>query len=291
MEIKLQKRHIAGIIAGFFIIIFDFLLFFGKDSRFFQPIIALGIIAGGLQFFIDFLNENKRQKEIEAKFLEFVRALVETVRSGIPIPKAIIHISKADYGALTKYVRKLAYQIEWGVPLREALTIFSKDTKNPIIIRSISIVIEAERSGGNIDEVLQAVTKSVLQIKQIKEERRANTYTQMVQGYFIYFIFIIIMLVMQAYLLPQLSEISGVVSGSFGSDFEGYTSQALSNDAAKKTTLLDFSTIFLSLVLIQGFFAGIMIGRFAEGELKMGLKHSAILMILGYLIITTVSGA
>src|SRR3989344_1564538 len=166
MEIKIEKRHIAGIIVGVIFLIMDFLLFF--DNRFFRPILALGIVAAGIQFFLDFLNENKRQKEIEAKFLEFVRALVETVRSGIPIPKAIIHISKAEYGALNKYVRKLAYQIEWGVPLREALFIFSKDTKNSIIIRSISIVIEAERSGGNIDEVLQAVTKSVLQIKQIK---------------------------------------------------------------------------------------------------------------------------
>ncbi len=290
MEIKIKQRHVIGMAAGLVILILDFLLFYSDNSRFFKPVIAIAIIAAGIQFFLDFLNENKRQKEIEAKFLEFVRALVETVRSGIPIPKAIIHISKADYGSLSRYVRKLAYQMEWGVPLREALSIFSKDTKNPIIIRSISIVIEAERSGGNIDEVLQAVTKSVLQIKQIKEERRANTYTQMVQGYFIYFIFIIIMLVMQTYLLPQLSEISSVVGGGFGGDFEGY-SQSLTNDTTAAAGLLDFRAIFLGLVLIQGFFAGVMIGKFAEGELKMGLKHSAILMILGYLIITTVSGA
>lgn len=289
MEIKIKQRHIIGIAAGLIIIILDFLLFYSNNSRFFRPVIAIAIIAAGIQFFLDFLNENKRQKEIEAKFLEFVRALVETVRSGIPIPKAIIHISKADYGSLSRYVRKLAYQMEWGVPLREALSIFSKDTKNPIIIRSISIVIEAERSGGNIDEVLQAVTKSVLQIKQIKEERRANTYTQMVQGYFIYFIFIIIMLVMQSYLLPQLSEISSVVGGGFGGDFEGY-SQSLTNNTTSTGGLLDFKAIFLGLVLIQGFFAGVMIGKFAEGELKMGLKHSAILMTIGYLIITTVSG-
>ena len=75
-----------------------------------------------------------------------------------------------------------------GIPLREALKIFAKDTKNRIIIRSISIVIEAEKSGGNIDQVLQAVTNSVLQIKKIKEERKSNTYSQMIQGYFIFFI-------------------------------------------------------------------------------------------------------
>ncbi|MBI2110164.1 hypothetical protein HYT51_00065, partial [Candidatus Woesearchaeota archaeon] len=44
------------------------------------------------------------------------------------------------------------------------------------------------------------------------------------------------------------------------------------------------------LVVIQGFFAGIMIGKFAEGELKMGLKHSLILIVVGYIIISTFTG-
>ena len=42
--------------------------------------------------------------------------------------------------------------------------------------------------------------------------------------------------------------------------------------------------------MIQGFFAGIMIGKFAEGELRRGIKHSLIVMIISYLIITTLRG-
>ncbi len=285
MEFK--SKHVAGIIVGLLVIIADIIFLLGKTSRFFKPIFAIGLFIVILPFWLDIIMENKRQKEIEAKFLEFVRSLVETVKSGIPIPKSIIHVSKADFGSLSPYVRKLAHQIEWGISIRDALTTFAKDTNNKIISRSISIVIEAERSGGNIDEVLQAVTDSILQVKKMKEERRSNTYTQMIQGYFVFFVFIFIMIILQIYLLPQLADVSVSVSTGITAGFEGYFE---GNAPVSTAQTVNFKTIFLGLVLIQGFFAGLMIGKFSEGELKQGLKHSLILMIISYLLITTVVG-
>ena len=279
-----------GIILGLIVILSDFLFFFGKD-KVFQIVMAFGLIIGGLQFWIDFLKENSRQKEIEVKFLEFVRSLVETVKSGIPIPKAVMQVSKsAEYGALTPHIKKLSNHLEWGMPLREALRIFAKNTDNKVILRSVSIVMEAERSGGNIDEVLRAVSNSVAQIKKIKDERRSDTYTQLFQGYFIFFIFIAIMLVVQIYLLPQLGDITLTVSSNYGSLTSGNI-DAMTTQNASSVNILDFNNIFLALVLIQGFFAGIMIGKFAEGEAKMGLKHSVVLMIVSYLVITAFRGA
>ncbi|MEK6974062.1 MAG: type II secretion system F family protein [Nanoarchaeota archaeon] len=283
MEIK--TRHYMGIVAGAFVIIVDFLLFFTSHSRLFQPLIAAGIVIAASQFWLDFLNENNRQKEIEVKFLEFVRALVETVKSGIPIPKSILQVSRADYGALTPYVKKLAYHIEWGMPLRDALKVFASSTENKVILRSVAIVIEAEHSGGNIDEVLRAVSNSVAQIKKIKDERRADTYSQMVQGYFVFFIFIAIMLIMQIYLLPQLGDIALTVSSGMGGLFSGNI-DTITGTQLESKPILNFNNLFLGLVLIQGFFAGLMIGKFAEGNAKMGLKHSAVLVIVSYFVIT-----
>lgn len=280
----IKTKHYIALGLGFLVIFVDFLLLF-KKSRFFHLGLAAGIIIAFSQFWLDFLKENRRQKEVELKFLEFVRALVETVKSGIPIPKAILHVSKAEYGALSPHVKKLANHIEWGIPLRQSLKIFANDTENKIILRSISIVIEAEKSGGNIDEVLNAVSTSILQIKRIKEERISNAYSQMVQGYFIFFIFIIIMLIIEIYLLPQLADITVTLSSGIGGGFGSFI-----EDPVNRPSILDFKSIFLGLVLIQGFFTGIVIGKFAEGEAKTGLKHSAILMIVSYIIITTISG-
>jgi len=272
-----------SMILGGVIGIVDYLLFFG--TRWFKAGFVIALLVFFSSYLTAFFRENKRQKEVETKFLEFSRTLVEKVKTGIPIPKAIIQVSETDFGALSKHVKKLAYQIEWGIPLREALNTFANDTGNAVIKRSVSIVVEAEQSGGNITDVLQAVTDSILQIKKIKDERRSNAYSQTMQGYFVFFIFIGIMLMLQIYLVPQLGDITSSVLSGLGEGYEG-----LSKVETAKSSALDINSIFTWLVLIQGFFAGLMIGKFAEGDLKMGLKHSLILMVVGYVIISTVSG-
>ncbi len=280
---KFELRHILGILGGLFVLVLDFLLFFRPLTRWFNPILVMGVVIGALPYIIDFLTENRRQKEVEEKFLEFVRNVVGTVEAGVPIPKAIIQVSTEDYGALSQHVRKLARQIEWGIPTQQALTIFGIDTRNKVIKRSVSIVIEAEKSGGNIEDVLEAVTNSVVEIKKIKEERRASVYSQVVQGYIVFFVFIIIMLVLEVKLLPPLTNLTNV---SFGAGGGGISDVG----GPSGGTIGDLSSVFTSMVLIQGFFVGIMIGKFSEGDLKFGVKHSLILMITGYLILSFIRG-
>jgi len=285
MEIKIQTRHILFIILGAMIIIANFYFFFEKDSRWFKPLIIVGLIIIGSQFLIDFLRENKRQKELELKFLEFVRALVQTVKSGISVPKGILQVANEDYGALSPYIKKLAYQIEWGFPLHDALNTFSKDTNNSVIKKSVSIVTEAEKSGGNMGDVLQAVTDSVFSIKKIKEERRSSVYSQMVQGYIIFFVFIGIMLVLQIYLIPKIAVLGGGATVGLGTSVGGFI-----EGGAKPVSIAELDKTFVWLIVIQGLFTGLMIGKFTEGEFKMGVKHSFMLMVVGYLIISTVRG-
>ena len=272
------------IILGVITIVLDFFIFFPTDSRFFKPLLVLAFVIGGLQFFLDFLRENKRQKEVETKFLEFSRALVQTVKSGISVPRAILEISKENYGDLDPHVKKLANQIEWGFPLHQALLQFSKDTKNSVIKKSVSIVIEAEKSGGNMGDVLQAVTDSVFSIKKIKEERRSKAYTQVVQGYIIFLVFIIILLVLQVYLIPKISVISQDISS-------GLSGMPFGSGGASQMSIEYLNQVSMWMAIIQGLFAGLLIGKFSEGEIKMGIKHSIILIVLSYVIVSTFTAA
>lgn len=278
MKIRLKKEYLIGVTIAALVIVFDILQFW--RMRWFFTLIVLAINISWSQFWMDFFKEQKRQKEIEEKFLELVRALVGTVKSGIPIPLALRQTADKDYGALTKYTKKLAYQLEWGMPVHDALLTFSKDTGNMVIKRSVSIVLEAEKSGGDIENVLESVTDSVIHVKKMKAERRAETYSQMVQGYLVFFIFIGIMLLLQLKLFPLLQGMSGTMTSGLGNMdvLGGVFSQG-------ETANMDM--IFFSLLMIQGFFAGIMIGKFSEGTLKQGLIHSLILMTLAALIITT----
>ncbi len=283
--IKFRPIHLIGIFISVFLIALDFYLFFsfkdpiGPTARWFYPMLILSLNIAWAHIWVDFLKEMKRQKRIEVKFVDFARDIESSVKSGISIPSTIIQAAKKDYSELNPYIRKLANQIQLGIPIHQALTTFAEDTNNAMIKRSIAIVIEAEASGGDIQDVLKAVTDSMESIKKLKEERKSATYGQIVQGYIVYFVFIGIMLILQLKLFPQLSNVGGAdmsfIGGSMGSG---------------SGNIGDLDTVFFMLILIQGFFAGIMIGKFSEGTIKQGLIHSLILCTLGALIITTAKG-
>ena len=44
--------------------------------------------------------------------------------------------------------------------------------------------------------------------------------------------------------------------------------------------------MFLMLAVIQGFFAGLVIGKLSEGDMMPGLKHSFILMTVAFFVIS-----
>ena len=105
MRLKFQNKYWIGISAALLIVIFDFLLFFDfwaaepnnpVPARLFYPLIVIALTVSWIQFWIDFYHEQNRQKEIEQKFLEFVRNLVGTVKSGIPIPRAGLTLLNAS---------------------------------------------------------------------------------------------------------------------------------------------------------------------------------------------------
>jgi len=267
MEIK--KHHQIGIVLGLLVL---GMAFFFKGTPFFSLIFGLGIIIGVSPFVFSTALEAKVATEKEQMFLEFARNLVESVKMGSSISKSIVILKGKSYGVLSKHVEKLANQISLGIPLNSAMQIFAKDIGNKKISRAITLIRQAERAGGNIGEILEAVAEAVAMTDKLKKERKAAISTLMVQGYIIFYVFIIIILVMQFQILPLVSGIAGLstIEGDV-SDVQGIAPEEIANS-------------FLYLLLVQGFFSGLIIGKLAEGSVKYGIKHSFILMLSAFLI-------
>ena len=103
-------------------------------------------------------------------------------------------------------------------------------------------------------------------------------YSLVVEGYIIFFIFLIIMLAVQIKFIPtMLSTISE--AGTGGTSISGF-------GGAGSVSTEVFGSLFLGLILIQGFFCGLVIGKLSEGNVKAGIKHSVIITALAYLITT-----
>lgn len=268
MEIK--RGHWIGIVCSLVIIILSLFL---MNTSFFFLVLGIGIIVGVAPFVLSTIVETKAGVEKEAMFLEFSRNLVESVKTGTPISKSIVNMRNKPYGVLSENIKKLANQISLGIPLNTALQIFSKDVNNTNITRALTLIGQAERAGGDIGEILEAVAGSVGMADKLRKERKAAISTLVTQGYIIFFVFIIIILVMQFKILPMVAGISGSegVLGELGGG---------TVDAG------EISSSFLYLLLIQGFFSGLTIGKLAEGNAKSGVKYSFTLMISAFLVST-----
>lgn len=268
MEIKLRDIIFGSFgaipaIVGFFLLnenkikspMFSFLLIISLFLILFPGILRIMV-------------ESKKQKSVESKFLEFTRDLVENVKSGTPISKGIINLRNRDYGTLSNHVKKLANQITLGIPLEEALQVFAKDTKSKVIARSVSLISEAEKAGGRIDVIIEAVSTSVNQTENLKKERRSSIFNLTVQGYIIFIIFVVIMIVLQFQILPMISGFSTTDS----------------QVQLQQTGAKEFSNPLILLLIIQALFSGLVIGKISEGSIKEGLKHSFILIFISLLI-------
>lgn len=279
------KIQTIGIVTGIILAIFSF-IFFGQ-SKLIWFLIGLAAIIVIMPFLISTIAETGREKEKEEMFLEFARDLVEGVKAGNPISRSIVHVSEKDYGSLTPHIKKLANQVSLAIPVRQALRTFASDINNKVVSRSVELIIEAETSGGEIGTVISSVVKSVTEIEDLKKERQTRVYSMVVQGYIIFFIFVAIMLFVEIKFMPMITGALGGTSltmtgiegvGGVGGIRAGIGGSTIGQALIERS--------FFILMLVQALFAGLVIGKLSEGSIRYGIKHSAILLIVTYLIVT-----
>lgn len=278
INFEFKKVHIIGLIVALLIIVLS--LIFLRDNDIFYLLVGISFVIGGFPFFVSLIMETNLTREKDEMFLEFSRNLVESVKAGTPISKSIVNIKGKNYGGLTPYINKLANQISLGIPIKTAFETFARDARSSTISRAVNIISESEKAGGEIGEILDSVVKSVTQIEKLKKERASSTSALVVQGYIIFFIFIVIMLVMQFNILPIASGLGTGIESTptgMGADFSAL-------GVGAKATAEELSRPFIWLLVVQGFFAGLVIGKLAEGKIRAGLKHSFVLLVLALLI-------
>jgi flagellar protein FlaJ len=276
MGIELKDKDLIGAGIAAILVAISYFVF---DKENFPIFAGIGLLIAILPIIIRINRDNAIEQEKEEMFLEFARNLVESVKTGTPISKSILNMAEKNFGHLSIHIKKLANQISLGIPLNKALKFFADDVNNKSISRALTLIGQAERAGGDIGEILESVAGAVNMSDKLKKERKAAISTLAVQGYIIFLVFIVIILIMQFQIIPMVSGM-GDLGGSLG--FGGGGIGAGNVEVQQEQV----SNSFLYLILVQGFFTGLTIGKLAEGNIKAGVKHSFALTVLSFMIST-----
>jgi flagellar protein FlaJ len=279
MELKKYSVEMASILAGLSIIVSNYLVFpyyLPKDVfSFLQPMLnVVGSLIAVVPPVLVFYNRYTRNKEVERQFTVFIADFTGAIESGMTLPMALKYCGGKDYGVLTPQIRSINSQVEWGVPFKETLQLFSEKTQSLPVKRALTTIIETYKVGGMTAATLKAVGQSLMEINKIKAERSVSVQSQILTSYLIYFIFIFILVILQSFFIPALTpkgDIPGMVSMS------GALPEMFPPD------------LFVNFIIVQGFFAGLATGKMAEGSLAAGMKHSIVLIVIGYSIFSLAS--
>ena len=279
------SRFIIYISIAFFVVFFIFLAILSTEPlAVIKPLklgnIILGtnidylilavIISTGIYGIYSFLHERKVRK-IDNRFPDFVRDLAEYRRAGMTFPKAIIHASKGNYGLLTPEIQNIARQISWGNSVENALESFAKRINTKLINRTVYLIIEASRSGGNVADVLDAASKDARELKFTDSERRAGMLSYVAVVYVSMLVFLIVIVILCKSLIPAMlgqghGGLSNLMGGSGG------------------ITQYDITLAFFITTIIQGAGMGIVTGVFEDGKINAGYKHIFIMVFITWAI-------
>ena len=219
----------------------------------------------------------RRISQIDTIFPDFVRDIAESRRAGMTFTKSILFASKGNYGILTPEIQKISQQVSWGSSVSDALLAFSERVQTKAIRRTISLIIEASKSGGNVADVLDVAAKDAREIKTLEAERKTNMASYVVVVYVGMFVFLAILLILCTSFIPAMvSEGGEGMQGIMGS--------------GNTASLDEIITTFFYACIVQGFGSGVVAGVFEDGTYTASVKHIFIMVFISWITFKVVLG-
>lgn len=263
-EIDKKLKQASIIVSGLSAIaLFSFasMNFWGKPplDEFFLFAVLVAITPLAILDYVDY----EWRKAVDEHLPDLFRSIVQAQETGMTLPQALEEASKRNYGPLTAEMRKMTAQISWGMPFEEALLAFGKRVNTVLVQRTVPLIIEAGRSGGHVEKVFDPMGKFIQTTLLLEKERRTQTrpYVAIIYVAFFVFLFTIILL--------------------FKSFFVSVEGLPMLGTAVMTPEAMEH--IFFDMMMGQSFFGGLVAGKMGEGTISAGLKHSILLLVLGYI--------
>lgn len=234
-------------------------------------LIALAFLVATGPFALITWRRLSRLRALDARLPDFLTDLAGLHKAGLTLQESLITASRGDYGVLTPLVRRAADQARWNIPVLTALSNLKRDLGTPMSERTLTVVLEAARTGGNVPEVLGIAADNARAFVNLRDTRARTMGMYTIITYVASVIFIGVCLAMESVFVPRMIQAFSVAGSGGGL---GLSSLPTSGG---------FRMMFYTAALVQAIGNGFVAGVIGEGRALAGLKHAWTMVLLCFL--------
>lgn len=222
-------------------------------------------------------KKHREVKLIERRLPDFLRDVAEAGRFGMTLAEAIVVSSGGRYGKLTPEIKKMAAQITWGVPATEALRLFAKRVKTPMVERVVAIIVKSSDAGGDVADVLTMVSHDTKEHQLTEDERRIAMSTYIAVIYISFMVFLVTIWILNVTFLPKMLEASASLSEG---DAALVGASPLAQNLAQ--VVASIKVAFFIALIVHAIGDGILAGVLDTGKIPNGMRHSFVMLLIAF---------
>jgi Flp pilus assembly protein TadB len=233
------------------------------------------------------LKKNKRKKELEGVLADYLQLVATNLNAGMPIDQAMWYAVRERFGILAKEVEIIARKVMGGEDLEQALIEFTYKYDSEILKRSIMLLIEGLKSGGELSSLVDKISWNIKQSQILEKEINAETTT--------YTIFIVAASIIIAPFLYALSHriiivMSDIMNKINLKSISGLTSNLpLNFTAGDIISVSDFKIFIFINLFMTSIFCAMIISLIKTGKIKEGLKLMPIYLVISFVLFLLMS--
>ena len=238
-----------------------------------------------LLFILLDLKMLKRKLDLEEVLPDFLQLTASNVKSGMPIDQSLWYAVRPRFGILANEIEIVAKETMSGVDLDEALKKFSAKYDSPTLKRTISLMIEGIRAGGEIADLIMKIATDIQDTKIMKKEMAASVTT--------YVIFIGFATILAS---PFLFGLAGqliviIKSLTAGMDLGAAASGGSIGISLKGggISIRDFRIFSIVMLTITSTMSAAIISTIQKGNVKEGIKYIPMFVIITLILYFVVS--
>ncbi|MEM0475450.1 MAG: type II secretion system F family protein [Candidatus Norongarragalinales archaeon] len=266
-------------------------------AGFLAPLAAVAAFVAMLALFWLFLtlNADSRAQKIESILPDVLEIISSNIRAGMTLENAVWSAARPEFGPLRDEIKLMSADVFGGKPITDAFIRMTKRVRSEVLERSVRLVVEGIRLGGEMARLLKAVAEDIRSNQALRREIATSTM--------MYTIFIVFAAVLAAPLLFAVSvyysemnesllakraqetaggaAVSSAVqkAGLAGMPVGGFVTPK--GGAAPTITAREVNDFALACIFVTTLSAGFILGLIRFGKAVRGVKYVPLFVLGG----------